>query len=263
MKHTYIHTELTPPLASIVLNRPEVHNALHIGMIREISSLWNALESDRSINLVRLTSRGKNFCAGADLNWMREGMKQSGEQLIKESLELADLFWSIRSSRLITIAAVKGRAMGGAIGLLAASDMVLAESSSVFAFSEVRLGLIPATIAPFALQKMGYSRSLELMLSARSFTAEMASQYGLVHLVCEEGALDEVTKKMTDSLLLNGPVAMQSVKSLLNKLDHGTPRGDTRQLTAELIARHRISPEGQEGITAFFEKRNPNWHGKS
>jgi methylglutaconyl-CoA hydratase len=259
----YLHTEIAPPLATIALNRPDVHNALHIDMIRELSGVWQALESDQGIKLVSLTSSGKHFCSGADLNWMREGMNQSGEQLMKESLELAELFWSLHSSRLITIVSVRGRAMGGAIGLVAASDIVLAETSSVFAFSEVRLGLIPATIAPYALKKMGYSRTLELMLSGRNFTADMALQYGLAHHVCEEGKLDEFTGNTVDNLILNGPEAMQSVKSLLDKLVHGIPPEDTRSLTAELIARHRISAEGQEGINAFFEKRDPNWYGTS
>jgi methylglutaconyl-CoA hydratase len=261
MNLQYLHTETAPPLATIALNRPEVHNALHIDMIRELSSVWASLESDQRIKLVRLTSNGKHFCSGADLNWMREGMNQSGEQLMSESLELADLFRSLHSSRLITIVTVRGRAMGGAIGLVAASDIVLAEVSSVFAFSEVRLGLIPATIAPYTLKKMGYSRTLELMLSGRNFTASMALQYGLAHHVCEDGMLDEFTGNMAESLMLNGPEAMRSVKSLMHKLDRGLPPEDTRHLTAELIARHRISAEGQEGITAFFEKRDPNWYG--
>ena len=256
----YLHTRIIPPLATIVLNRPEVHNALHIGMIRELSEVFRNLESDPNIHLVRLTSAGKNFCSGADLSWMREGMNQSKEQLASESMELADLFWSLHNSRLIIVTSVTGKAMGGAIGLIAASDIVLAEESARFAFSEVRLGLVPATIAPFALRKMGYSRCLELMVSGRTFTAEMAAQYGLVHHRCEEGMLEETAEDLLATLLSNGPEAMRAVKSLLGGLDGGIPRSDVRQLTAELIARHRISPEGQEGMKAFFEKRNPRWY---
>jgi methylglutaconyl-CoA hydratase len=256
----YLHTRTAPPQATIVLNRPEVHNALHIGMIRELSEVLRTLESDPNITLVRLTATGKNFCSGADLNWMREGMNQSGEQLASESLELADLFWSLHNSRLIIVTTVSGRAMGGAIGLIATSDIVLAEESSRFAFSEVRLGLVPATIAPFALWKMGYSRCLELMVSGRTFTAEMAAQYGLVHHRCEDGMLEETAESLLDTLQSNGPEAMRSVKSLLGKLGKEISRPDVRQLTSELIAWHRISPEGQEGMKAFFEKRNPGWY---
>jgi methylglutaconyl-CoA hydratase len=230
-------------------------------MIRELAGLIPTLETDERIQMVRLSSTGKNFCAGADLNWMRDGLKQSREQLISESRELADLFWSMHNSRLIIVTAIRGRAMGGALGLIAASDIVLAEETAVLAFSEVRLGLIPATIAPFALQKMGYSRCLELMASGRSFTAGMAVQYGLIHHLCEEGALEKTTEDLLATLLANGPEAMQSVKSLLNKLEEGMPLREARKLTTELIAEHRISAEGQEGMNAFFEKRDPNWYG--
>ena len=261
MNPTYLHTDIAPPVATIYLNRPEVHNALHIEMIRELAGLIHTLDSDDRIHMVRLSSTGKNFCAGADLNWMREGMRQSEGQLASESRELADLFWSMYSSRPVIFTTVRGRALGGALGLIAASDVVLAEDTAIFAFTEVKLGLVPATIAPFALQKMGYSRCLELMVTGRSFTAEMAGQYGLIHHLCKEGALEETTEDLLATLYSNGPEAMQSVKSLLSALEGGVPMQEARQLTAELIARHRISAEGQEGMNAFFEKRKPRWYG--
>jgi len=245
------------------MHRPEVRNAFHIGMIRELIACFGELESESRITLVRLTSSGPHFSSGADLNWMREGQKQGKEQLRNESLELYDLFRTIRSSRMIVVASVRGRAMGGALGLLAASDIVVAEDSSSFAFSEVKLGLAPSIIAPFVAGKIGYSRSNELMLTGRTFIAESALEYGLVHYICREGSLEEETEKVLDQIRSNGPRAMSAVKFLLQQLQSDADPARVREFTAELIARLRTSEEGQEGMSAFLEKRDPLWHAES
>jgi methylglutaconyl-CoA hydratase len=263
MQHPTIVTDFTPPMATLTLNRPEVHNALHMGMIRELSALFRSLEKDQKFHLVRLNAAGYHFSSGADLNWMREAMNQDAEQLRTESLELADLFRALRDSRLIVVTSVRGKAMGGAVGLVAASDIVVAEQTASFAFPEVRLGLIPATIAPFVIQKLGYSRTAELMLTGRVFTAEMGLQYGLIHYICNEGELDGTTEEVLKQLRSNGPEAISSVKELLRKLYDGLPPSIERELTATLIAKHRVSDEGQEGMKAFFDKRNPFWHESS
>lgn len=259
MAHSFLNIQLAPPVATVILNRPEVRNAMHIGMIRELTTALRQLEKQKEIRILRLNAAGPDFCSGADLNWMREGMNQTEEVLRSESLELAGLYHNIVSTHLVVMASVHGRAMGGAIGLVAASDLVMAETSASFAFSEVRLGLIPATIAPYVIPKTGFSRAKELMLSGRKFSGEMAQQYGLVHDLCHPGALAAASDQKVKELLQNGPEAMSGVKSLLNRIG-GHPAGeDIRELTAVLIAQHRTSSEGQEGIQAFFEKRKPSW----
>ncbi|MGW8314084.1 MAG: enoyl-CoA hydratase-related protein [Bacteroidales bacterium] len=254
-----LNIELVPPVATVTLNRPEVRNAMHIGMIRELTSTLGHLEKQQDIRILCLNAAGPDFCSGADLHWMREGMDQSEATLRSESLELAGLFRDLASSRLIIIASVHGRVMGGAIGLVAAADLAVAESGSSFAFSEVRLGLVPATIAPYAIGKLGFSRAKELMLSGRVFTAEAAMQYGLVHSLCLSGELETATGQRVAQLLHNGPEAMSGTKSLLNRLNRQPVGEELMELTAALIARHRISEEGQEGMRAFFEKRKPSW----
>ena len=259
MEKSSLITQMAPPVATIKLNRPEVRNAMHIGMIRELTSAIQQLEQRQEVRILHLTAAGPDFCAGADLHWMRDGLKQTEAVLRSESLELAALFRTIATTRLIVITSVQGRAMGGAIGLVSASDLVVAESDANFAFSEVKLGLIPATIAPYVLQKLGFSRAKELMLTGRSFSGEKALEYGLVHYLCPPRSLEETSNQRVAQLLRNGPEAMRGVKSLLNRLSLRPAEEEVRELTAALIAKHRTSSEGQEGMKAFFEKRKPYW----
>lgn len=259
MEYSFLNIRTDPPVATIMLNRPEVRNAMHIGMIRELTSALKYLERQQEVRILRLTAAGPDFCSGADLQWMRDGMKQSDAALRSESLELAVLFRTIASTRLIVITSVQGRAMGGALGLVSASDLVVAASDANFALSEVKLGLIPATIAPYILQKLGFARAKELMLTGRSFSGEAAMDYGLVHYLCSPETLEETSDQRVVQLLRNGPEALSGVKSLLNRLSLHPPGEELLELTAALIAKHRTSGEGQEGMRAFFEKRKPSW----
>lgn len=252
--------EINGAVATLTLNRPEVHNALNMQMIRQLRKAIESLEGSRELRIVVLRSNGKDFSAGADLNWMREGQKQTAGQLESESMELADLFRLISETHLLVLSALQGHVLGGANGLVAASDIVIAENTARFAFSEVKLGLVPATIAPYILRKAGYSRTSELMLSGRSFDAETARLAGLVHHVCEEGTLQDKTDQVLRELLSNGPEAMKGIKELLRTLESGQYNNEIQEYTAGVLARVRISPEGQEGMNAFFEKRNPGWH---
>lgn len=248
------------PVATLTLHREEVRNAMNIKMIRELNRTFKELNENREIRIILLRGEGQDFSAGADLKWMREGLEQSPEQLLAESKELAGLFGIIQHAAHVVVASVRGRVMGGANGLIAASDIVVAEETARFAFSEVKLGLIPATIAPFVLRKIGYSRARELMLTGRLFHAKEALDIGLVHVVCGEGKLQETTDEWIRELLSNGPQAMQGVRSLLDKLISPDVPDELEDYTAELIAGYRTSGEGQEGIRAFFEKRKPAWH---
>jgi methylglutaconyl-CoA hydratase len=247
-------------LATLKLNRPRVHNAMDLQMIRELSGSLLSLNRDKDIRIIVLSSEGENFSTGADLNWMRDGITQGEEQLKKESLELAGLFRTLRESTAVTIASVRGRIMGGAIGLVAASDLVVAEHTSFMAFSEVNLGLIPATIAPHVLRKAGHSRTLDWMLTARAISATEVLEAGLFHRVCEPGSLEKTTDELVTNLLSKGPLALAGVKDLLTKMELETDPDLVDMYNAKLIASFRTSPEGQEGMKAFFEKRKPDWN---
>jgi len=233
---------------------------MDIQMIRDLSECFSILDRDKDIRLIVISSTGDNFSAGADLNWMRNGMDQTVVQLDEESNELARLFRLIWEADPIVIASVRGKVMGGANGLLAASDMVVAETTASFAFPEVKLGLVPATIAPYILRKAGFSRTTELMLTGRMFSAREAREAGLAQRICDQGLLKENTDKLIEELLSNGPEAMKGVKQLLRRLEKDIPSDQIQTYTSKLIAGFRVSDEGQEGMKAFFEKRNPNWH---
>jgi methylglutaconyl-CoA hydratase len=246
-------------LGEIILNRPHVHHAINIEMIREITGLLSEMESDPRIRMILFRAPGENFSSGADLKWMKEGMDQSRDALERESMELAGLFRLISQAAPVVIAAVQGKVMGGANGIVAASDIVIAEDTARFSFSEVKLGLVPATIAPFVVRKAGLSRSAEWMLTGRMIGAAEAHSGGLVHYLCPEGTLEKETGQLVESLLSNGPEAMKGIKQLFRELPLWSDPLKTQAETAKIIASYRISPEGQEGLNAFLEKRKPGW----
>ena len=256
-----IQTSIEGAVATITLDRPEVHHAMNIEMIREVATALAGMRQNESIRIIRLRATGDHFSAGADLDWMREGMKQSEAQLKQESMELAGLFRLLSEMPQVVVSAVQGKVLGGANGLIAASDLVIAEDTARFSFSEVKLGLVPATVAPFVVRKAGIGRAAAWMLTGLVFSAEDARTAGLVHFICEEGKLAEETGHLTDELLSNGPEAMQGIKQMLRHMESGRDPQKIQEETAAIIARYRISPEGQEGMNAFFEKRKPGWHG--
>ena len=247
--------------ATITLNRPEVRNAINMQMIREITAAIGLLSRDSKIRLIILNSQGDHFCSGADLTWMKAGMNQPEHQLMEESLELAKLFRTIWESGAVTISSVKGYVPGGAIGLLAASDFVVAERSAVLAFSELNLGLIPATIAPYVLRKAGFSRTSDWMMTGRPFDAMEARDAGLIQRICEEGSLETSTGELREELLAKGVDALRGLKQFLRQVEEINDPDELDAFTSRLIAEVRVSREAQEGMKAFFEKRKPDWDG--
>ena len=247
--------------ATISLNRPELRNAINLQMIREITSVIELLNNDNTIRLIIFNSTGANFCSGADLNWMKEGMNQSEDQLRKESLELAKFFRTIWESSAITISAVKGFIPGGAIGILAASDFVVAEDTAVLTFSELKMGLIPATIAPYVLRKAGFSRTSDWMMTGRSIDALEARDAGLIQRICEEGLLEISTGKLREELLIKGAHALRDLKLFLRRLEGINNQDELDTFTSQIIAGLRVSSEAQEGMNAFFQKRKPDLDG--
>lgn len=257
--YKYIIQKTSGESGSVILNRPEVHNALHIEMIREISDSVRKLNNDHSIRIIRFEAEGTNFSAGADLKWMKNGMEHTRDQLKAESRELAMLFNDIYNSSKLTISLLKGKVLGGANGIAAASDIAIATPSTSFAFTEVKLGLIPATIAPYIVRRTGNNVAKEWMLTGRKIDADEAYTRGLVNYLWGESEVERKVEELSKLLLENSPNAIAGIKEIF-KLDTFSAGPDELiDRTAELIAEFRVSEEGQEGISAFFEKRKPGW----
>lgn len=258
MNREFIITSEKHHTGYIVLNRPQVHNAMHIGMIREISGAVREFSRREDIRIICIAANGPNFSAGADLNWMKQGLTQEREELYNESRELAMLFNDIYNAPKITVALAKGKVMGGANGIVAATDIPVATNDTSFAFSEVKLGLIPATIAPYIVQRTGKTAAYEWMLSGRSFNAAEAMTKGLItRMISEEEAAQP--DQLLEPLLRNGPEALKGVKRMFREQQLGEDPDQLIETTSQLIAEFRVSEEGQEGIRAFFEKRQPRW----
>ena len=245
-------------VARLWLDRPDVHNAFNALMIRELRDAVRALGADPSIRVVVLSGNGTSFCAGADLNWMRDIVHFSYEQNLGESLELADFLYDLYSLPKPTIARVQGAAIGGGAGFLSACDIVLASSEATFGLSEVKLGLVPACIAPYVLRRTGERWARQYFLTGERFDALRALEIGLINSVTAPGELDAGVESLTRQLLSSGPEALAKVKDLLARVP-GMALEEAKKFTAEMIARLRVSPEGQEGMSAFLEKRKPRW----
>lgn len=242
----------------ISLNRPDVHNAFNVTMIRELTDAFAMVKEDNSVRVVILTGVGESFCAGADLNWMREIIRYSFDQNLKESLEVAELMHVIYTLPKPTIARVNGTAIGGGNGLFSACDIVIASERAKFGLSEVKIGLVPAAISPYVIRRIGESAAREYFLSGERFDARRALEIGLVNKVVVHEDLDRKVGEVTRLLLSSGPEAMASCKELLHRVP-AMSLEEARAYTAEMIARLRVSAEGQEGMAAFLEKRKPAW----
>lgn len=242
----------------ISLNRPEVHNAFNSIMVRELITAFEETKKDGAVRVVVLTGVGESFCAGADLNWMREIIRYSFEQNLKESLEVAELMHLIYTLPKPTIARVNGAAIGGGNGLFSACDIVIASERAKFGLSEVKIGLVPAAISPYVIRRIGESAAHELFLTGERFDARRAAEIGLVNKAVPHEALDEKVDEVIRLLLSSGPEAIASCKELLHKVP-AMSLEEAKRYTADMIARLRVSQEGQEGMAAFLEKRKPKW----
>ncbi len=227
-------------------------------MIRELQAAFGTAGADPGVRIVVLTGTGESFCAGADLNWMREIIHYSFEQNLEESLAIADLLESIYTLPKPTIARVNGTAIGGGNGLFSACDIAVASNRALFGLSEVKSGLVPAVISPYVIRRIGESRAREFFLTGERLDARRALEVGLVNTVVPHAELDAKTEGLAALLLSSGPEALAKAKELLQKLP-GLSYDEARRYTAEAIARLRVSAEGQEGMTAFLEKRKPRW----
>jgi methylglutaconyl-CoA hydratase len=246
--------------AYLVLNRPEKHNAFNDSMIFELKDAFDHFSEREDIRAVVLTGEGKSFCAGADLNWMKRVKDYSYEENLKESLQLAELFYTMYSLPKPTIARVNGAAIGGGTGFVAVCDIAIASEKAKFSFSEVKLGLIPACISPYVMKKCGEGRCREFFLTGERLSAEKAHRAGLVNAVVAGDELDTYVDDLVLTLVSSGPEAIKSCKELLRRVAEMRLE-DAKEYTAEVIAQLRVSDEGQEGMNAFLEKRRPRWAG--
>lgn len=242
----------------VFFNRPEVHNAFNSTMIGELSLLFSRLRDRKDVRVIVLTGRGKSFCAGADLNWMREIIGYSFEQNMRESLQIAELMQAIHTCPKPTIAMVNGAAIGGGVGFLSACDIAVAAESAKIGLSEVKIGLVPAAISPYVVRKIGQSYAHEYFLTGERMTAERAGSIGLVNRVVSLESLEGEVNRLVDLLLTSGPEALARCKELLHTVPLLNEK-DTKHFTAKMIAELRISAEGQEGMASFLEKRKPKW----
>ncbi len=256
---TAIETELQNGIAIIWMNRPELRNAMNEAMLSELNQALDDAIGDSSIRAIVLAGRGKSFCAGGDLNWMKRAREMTPSQAKQDSAVLARLLQTLYLSPKPTIARVQGSAFAGGLGLMAACDIAVAANNTQFCLSEVKLGLIPSTIGPYVVRAMGERMARRYCLSAEVFTGAEAWRIGLVSELCPPDELDAVVNQLLSQLLIAGPKALAQTKQLIQDVAQH-PIGDAlSDMTATRIATVRASDEAQEGIAAFFEKRPPNW----
>jgi methylglutaconyl-CoA hydratase len=245
------------PIVRVTLNRPEVRNAFNEELISELRS-WAEAVSPTDARVAILSGAGKTFCAGADLNWMSRMIGYGREENVRDARAVADLFNALDRLPIPLIGRVHGAALGGGVGLAAICDIVVAADDTVFGFTEVKLGIVPAVISPFCLRKMGVSAARELFLTGARFSAARARELGLVHAVAPESEIDAAVDAYVRELITSAPGAITGAKRLIAAIA-GRPPVEVADLTAETIARHRVAPEGQDGMRAFLEKRKPGW----
>jgi methylglutaconyl-CoA hydratase len=246
------------PVARVTLSRPELHNALNDRLVAEIRDTFLALALDDHVRAVVLTGDGISFCAGADLAWLQRAVTFTEEENRADALHLVEMLDAIDSCPKPVIARVNGAALAGGAGLVAASDIAVAASTARFGFTEARLGLVPATISPYVVRKIGHAHARALFLTAERFEAPKARDIGLVHEVVDSDLLDSAVDRILRNVLAGGPRAQAENKALLAGIRErsGVELGE---YTAATIARLRIGEEGQEGLRAFLEKRSPGW----
>ncbi len=245
-------------VATVTLARPDSRNALNAALVEELTRCFEELADDEAVRVVVLEGEGGSFCAGADIGYMRDTARFAYEENLADARRLAEMFWVVEECPKPVVAKVRGAAISGGAGLVAAADVAVAEEGTRFAFPEVRLGIAPATIAPFVVRKVGLSHARSLFLTGEPFDARRAREIGLVHEVAPEAGLDAATAEQVERLLRGGPLAQATLKGLLRRLETTEPM-EQPGLAARVISELRAGEEGQEGLAAFLMRREPNW----
>ncbi|MFT6268213.1 MAG: methylglutaconyl-CoA hydratase [Alphaproteobacteria bacterium] len=256
---SYVELSIENAVATVTLNRPEVHNAFNEDVISSLSECFERVENDDNVRVMILQATGKSFSAGADLNWMKKMASYSEEQNLADAQQLALMLSKLYHLSKPTIAKVQGSAFGGAVGLVACCDIAIASRMSKFCLSEVKLGLIPATISPYVIQAVGPRIAKRLFMTAEVISARRARRIGLISEAVSEDELDSEVVNIASGLLKNGPIAVSMAKVLVDRVAFQPIDAELMQYTSKQIAATRVSKEGQEGLTAFLEKRPANW----
>lgn len=245
-------------IATLYLNRPETGNALNEELIAEMHQAFDQIEQT-SPRIMVLKACGKHFCTGADLNWMKQSKALGKEKNHQDAWQLASLIQRLDQFPAPTIAVVQGAAFGGALGLISACDIAIASKSAKFCLSEVKLGLIPAVISPYVIRAMGARQARRYFLSAEPLSSKQALYLNLIHERCKEQDLSSTVETLCEQIIQNAPAAMVEAKRLINDINYQSIDENLINQTCDRIASIRISPEGQEGLGAFLEKRTPGW----
>ena len=259
---TCLEIELNGPVATLWMNRPDLHNAFDETLITELTAACMVLEDDNDVRVVVLAGRGKSFSAGADLNWMKRAANNGLEDNLNDARALACMLRTLAEMRKPTIARIQGAALGGGMGLAAACDIAVASTKAVFATSEVKFGIIPSAISPYVLRAIGARQATRYFQTAERIDAFRAREIGLVHEAVAPDDLDNAVQDIVNALLQGGPNAQAATKDLIRAVDSQSINDTLVEDTAHRIAHLRATPEAREGIAAFLEKRQPNWLGE-
>lgn len=259
MSFNFLSVRREGPVEHLTLNRPDVRNAFNEQVIDELQHWADAISGDKSVRVAVLAGAGKVFCAGADLMWMAKMATYTHEDNVRDATAAARMYSALDRLPIPLVGRIHGAALGGGAGLAAVCDIVVAEEQTVFGFTEVKVGILPAMISPYVLAKIGASATRELFLTGMRFDAARAREIGLVHAVVAADALDARVDAYVQEVLSAAPEAIATAKALLRTV-RGRPTPDVVSLTAETLAARRVSPEGQEGLQAFLEKRRAKWN---
>ena len=254
-----LEIQLTGPVATIWMNRPDLHNAFDENLITELTAACIALDTDKDVRVVILAGRGKSFSAGADLNWMKRAANNGVDDNLNDARALAKMLRVLAEMKKPTIARVQGAALGGGTGLTAACDIAVASSKAFFATSEVKFGIIPSAISPYVVRAIGARQAYRYFQSAERIDAIRAHQIGLVHETVEPEQLDAKIAEITAALIQGGPLAQAAAKDLIRAVDNKPINDNLVEDTAHRIAHLRATPEARDGIAAFLDKRQPAW----
>jgi methylglutaconyl-CoA hydratase len=257
--YTTIEVEASGGVARVTLNRPDVHNAFDETLIAELTQVVRKLDGDAGVRVLVLEGRGRSFCAGADLNWMKRMAGYTHDENLADANALATMLSALNSMSKPTLARVHGAAYGGGVGLVACCDIAIGTPEAAFSLSEARLGLIPAAISPYVIEAIGARAARRYFLSAERFGAEEAHRLGLLHQLVSGPGLDTAVERVVTALLDAGPHAQSEAKLLIRAVAHRPIDQGVIGDTAKRIARVRASPEGKEGVAAFLAKRKPDW----
>ena len=258
MAYRFLTTRRDASVAHLTLNRPDVRNAFNDEVIAELTAWARQAAVDTGLRVVILAGAGKVFSAGADANWMARMIGYSRDENVADAARMADMFLALDTLPAAVIGRIHGAALGGGAGLAAICDIVVAEEGAVFGFTETKLGILPAVISPYVLPKIGVSAARELFLTGMRFSAARAREIGLVHAVVALDRLDATVQQYVDELLSAAPSAIAASKRLIPAVWGRSP-ADARAVTTEAIAAQRVSPEGQDGLRAFLDKRPAGW----